>query len=426
MPSYELPRALKDSYQIIKVVGEGTYGKVHQAICLEDNRAVALKLIKVSNKNADGFPITAIREIQILKQLKHENVVTLRGMVAATPAAIAQASLGSRCDVYMVFEWMSHDLNGLLNWRLMKIRKAAISETGHTKISYFPSPLRLSEVKCLMRQLLQGLSYCHRHGVLHRDLKTANLLINDKGNLKVGDFGLARISGESQKMTQNVITVWYRPPELLLGAESYGREVDMWSAGCIMAEMILGTPLFREDNEMAMLNRIFTVLGMPDEAWEESTKMKGWQKYLDWRAACIEKGGSAADSGVVSKQKGYWTRRKAVQEEQGHGRERIQWGLMQAFQGIRTDRGVLDSVVGLLSQLLDIDPKRRLRDASVALNDPFFIDDPLPCHPSEIDLCPDSCHEYSAKRDRAELQRLKQQANANEGLKKKSNVVVSA
>nr|GEZ59453.1 cyclin-dependent kinase C-1-like [Tanacetum cinerariifolium] len=183
------------------------------------------------------FPITAIREIKILKKLQHDNVIKLKEIVTSTgPEGDEHVKSGGhryKGSIYMVFEYMDHDLTGLADRPGMQFS--------------------IPQIKCYMRQLLTGLHYCHVNQVLHRDIKGSNLLIDNEGNLKLADFGLARTYSSDHKgnLTNRVITLWYRPPELLLGATKYGPTVDMWSVGCIFAELLFGKPILTGKNEVS-------------------------------------------------------------------------------------------------------------------------------------------------------------------------------
>lgn len=230
------------------VVGSGTYGKVFKAIHVYTKHLVALKKIRMDGEK-DGFPVTAIREIKLLQSLKHENVVCLHEVMVENN------------DCFMVFEYLSHDLTGLLNHPTFKL--------DH------------SHKKHLAKQLFDGLNYLHRRGVLHRDIKAANILISNTGLLKLADFGLARFYSKSghPDYTNRVITIWYRSPELLLGETQYGPAVDIWSAACVMIEIFTRHAIFPGDGgEINQLDKIYNVLGTPtrsewpglvDMAWFE-------------------------------------------------------------------------------------------------------------------------------------------------------------
>eukprot|EP00019_Armaparvus_languidus_P012032 CAMPEP_0168584020 /NCGR_PEP_ID=MMETSP0420-20121227/2908_1 /TAXON_ID=498008 /ORGANISM="Pessonella sp." /LENGTH=306 /DNA_ID=CAMNT_0008618777 /DNA_START=281 /DNA_END=1201 /DNA_ORIENTATION=- len=205
----------------------------------------------------EGFPITAIREIKILQMLDHKNVVKLKEIVTADGDEEDGDDLKEGGGIYMVFEFMDHDLTGL-------------SESNQ-----YGGGFPLAQIKCYMLQLFEGLFFCHRNNVLHRDLKGSNLLINNKGELKLGDFGLARpYNAQIGRYTNKVITLWYRPPELLLGERQYGPWVDVWSAGCILAELLLRKPIFPGRNEMHQLELIYRLCGSPTpESWPDFDKV---------------------------------------------------------------------------------------------------------------------------------------------------------
>ncbi|EMD67058.1 hypothetical protein COCSADRAFT_284519 [Bipolaris sorokiniana ND90Pr] len=215
------------------VVGSGTYGKVFKGVHVYTKDMVALKKIRMEGER-DGFPVTAIREVKLLQSLNHPNIVNLREVMV------------EKNDCYMVFEYLSHDLTGLLNHPTFKL------ETSHKKD--------------LAKQLFEGLDYLHRRGVLHRDIKAANILVSNTGQLKLADFGLARFYSKSGKLdyTNRVITIWYRSPELLLGETQYGPAVDIWSAACVLVEIFTRHAIFPGDGgEINQLEKIYNVLGTP-------------------------------------------------------------------------------------------------------------------------------------------------------------------
>ncbi|KAK4377007.1 hypothetical protein RND71_003303 [Anisodus tanguticus] len=235
-----------DGFERLNRIDEGTYGVVYRAKDKKTGEVVALKKVKME-KEREGFPLTSLREINILLSIHHLSIVDVKEVV-----------VGSSLDsIFMVMEYMEHDLKALME--TMK------------------QPFSQSEVKCLMLQLLQGVKYLHDNWVLHRDLKTSNLLLNNRGELKICDFGLARQYGSPLKpYTHLVVTLWYRAPELLLGAKQYSTAIDMWSLGCIMAEMLSKEPLFNGRTEVDQIDKIFRILGTPNETiWPGFSKLPG-------------------------------------------------------------------------------------------------------------------------------------------------------
>jgi CTD kinase subunit alpha len=217
------------------VVGSGTYGKVFKAVHVYTKSLVALKKIRMEGER-DGFPVTAVREIKLLQSLKHQNIVNLQEVMV------------EKNDCFMVFEYLSHDLTGLLNHPTFKL------EPAHKKH--------------LAKQLFEGLDYLHRRGVLHRDIKAANILVSSDGQLKLADFGLARFYAKRRQLdyTNRVITIWYRSPELLLGETQYGPAVDIWSAACVLVEIFTRHAIFPGDGgEISQLEKIYAILGTPNK-----------------------------------------------------------------------------------------------------------------------------------------------------------------
>lgn len=195
---------------------------------------MALKEIHLDSE--EGTPSTAIREISLMKELKHENIVTLHDVIH------------TENKLMLVFEYMDKDLKKYMDSR---------GDRGQ---------LDQMTIKRFMQDLLRGTAFCHENRVLHRDLKPQNLLISTKGQLKLADFGLARAFGIPVNTFSNeVVTLWYRAPDVLLGSRTYNTSIDIWSAGCIMAEMYSGRPLFPGTTNEDQLQKIFRLMGTPSE-----------------------------------------------------------------------------------------------------------------------------------------------------------------
>lgn len=232
------------------VIGSGTYGKVFKGLNVYTKKLVALKRIRMEGER-DGFPVTAVREIKLLRSLSHTNVVQLQEVMVEAN------------ECFMVFEYLSHDLTGLLN---------------HPNYT-----LDAAQKKHLALQLFDGLDYLHTRGVLHRDIKAANILVSNEGILKLADFGLARFyeKHHQRNYTNRVVTIWYRSPELLLGETQYGPAVDIWSAACVMVEIFTKRAIFPGDgSEISQLEKIHAVLGTPNkEDWPNLVEMP-WFELL--------------------------------------------------------------------------------------------------------------------------------------------------
>ncbi|CDS03442.1 Putative CMGC/CDK protein kinase [Lichtheimia ramosa] len=286
-----------DKYQKIEKLGEGTYGIVYKAQNRDTNEVVALKRIRLDNEE-EGVPCTAIREISLLKELKHVNIVRLYDV------------LHTEKKLTLVFEYLDSDLKKFLD--------------------SYGGDIDVLTIKQLMYQLLKGIAFCHDHKVLHRDLKPQNLLINKKGELKLGDFGLARAFGiPVRSYSHEVVTLWYRAPDVLMGSRQYSTSIDLWSAGCIFAEMASGRPLFPGNSIPDQLQRIFKVLGTPtDQTWPGVSQLPEYKRDFE----------------------------------------------LFAPVAIETLLPKLDSLgIDLLKQLLQYPPEKRIT-ANDALNHPYFDD----------------------------------------------------
>lgn len=257
---FEAPRATwgrarsVENYDKLNDIEEGAYGWVARARELRTGRVVALKRLKIDDATGGsraGLPETGLREIQILKDCSHRNIVELVEVVVGDgDLAKRRGASNERIEnIFLVLEFLEHDIKSILE--------------------DMPEPFLASEVKALLSQLASGVAYLHDHWVLHRDLKTSNLLLNNRGRLKIADFGMARYCGDPPpKLTPLVVTLWYRAPELLLGTREYGAAVDMWSVGCIFGELLTREPLLQGSNEVDQVTRIFELCGLPtDESW---------------------------------------------------------------------------------------------------------------------------------------------------------------
>ncbi|KAJ6970283.1 protein IMPAIRED IN BABA-INDUCED STERILITY 1 [Populus alba] len=320
-----------DAFEKLEKIGQGTYSSVFRARETETGRIVALKKVRFDNFEPESVRFMA-REILILRRLDHPNIMKLDGLITSRLS----------CSIYLVFEYMEHDITGLLSCADVRFSEA--------------------QIKCYMKQLISGLDHCHSKGVMHRDIKGSNLLVNNDGILKIGDFGLANFCtyGHRQPLTSRVVTLWYRPPELLLGSTDYGASVDLWSVGCVFAELLLGKPILQGRTEVEQLHKIFKLCGSPpDEYWKKSkvphaTLFKPQQPY----DSCLRE----------------------------------------------TLKDLPTTAVNLIKTLLSVEPYKR-GTASSALASEYFSTKPYPCDPSSLPKYPPS-KEIDAK-NREEARRKK-------------------
>jgi len=298
-----------ERYQKLDKIGEGTYGVVHKAKDRITGEVIALKRIRLEAED-EGIPSTAIREISLLKELQHPNIVRLYDVVHTEK------------KLTLVFEYLDQDLKKYLD----------VCEGG----------LEPSIMKSFLYQLLRGVAFCHQHRVLHRDLKPQNLLINREGELKLADFGLARAFGiPVRSYTHEVVTLWYRAPDVLLGSRKYSTPVDIWSIGCIFAEMCNGRPLFTGTSDKNQLERIFALLGAPDEV-----SYPGVVELPDWPAMKAR------------------LHEKFTQTGKSYVRPS---DLRHLVKNMSSDG------VELLSKMLEFDPAKRIT-AKAAMEHPYFND----------------------------------------------------
>jgi len=259
-----------DAYEKLEKIGEGTYGQVFKARCKRTGGYVALKKTRLEMEE-EGVPSTALREVSLLHMLGESNhVVKLQ--------AVEHVEDNGKPVLYLVFEYCKTDL------------KKFMDSKPYGKGPNYPLPKTL--IKNFMYQMVKGTAHCHKHGVMHRDLKPQNILVDEVNMcIKVADLGLGRaFTIPIKSYTHEIVTLWYRAPEVLLGGTHYSTPVDMWSIGCIFAEMVRKIPLFPGDSELQQLLHIFTLLGTPNEqTWPGVTKLKDWHIYPQWTANDLQK-----------------------------------------------------------------------------------------------------------------------------------------
>ncbi|KAH3772083.1 cyclin-dependent kinase 10-like isoform X2 [Dreissena polymorpha] len=288
-------------------LGEGTFGVVYKAKDTRNGTTVALKRVKMHNEK-NGFPISSLREINILLNLRHENIVQLKEVV-----------VGKKLDrLFLVMEYCEQDLASL--------------------IDNMPSPFTEAQVKCIMQQLFKGLRFLHENFIIHRDLKVSNLLMIDKGTLKIADFGLARkYELPHRPMTPMVVTLWYRAPELLLGSKIQTTGIDMWSAGCILGELLAHSPLLKGRSEIHQIELIVDMFGTPnDMIWPGFSDLPALQKF------------------------------SLKKQPYNNLRHKFSW--------------LSDAGIRLLNFLFMYDPNKRAT-AEDCLDSSYFKEQPLPCDP---------------------------------------------
>ncbi|EGC28257.1 hypothetical protein DICPUDRAFT_160441 [Dictyostelium purpureum] len=243
---------MMEDYFILSKCGQGTYGSVFKAIHKSSNTLVALKQIS-DVAQEDGTPV----EIKYLVQLRDlPNIVYLRDYF--------YSQVDGNNVLFLVMEYIEGDL-----WKIMSNPQCSLT---------------IGQIKLFTRQLLEAVKQCHIKGIMHRDIKPANLLIDLNGELKLTDFGLSTSYTHKYEkyLSNNVVSLYYRPPELLLGTIAYGPEIDMWSVGCILMEMINNSYLFAGSDETGQLDLIFKMFGYPNEkSWPGIAQLPGWNSYIN-------------------------------------------------------------------------------------------------------------------------------------------------
>ncbi|KAK1562571.1 hypothetical protein Q3G72_014209 [Acer saccharum] len=262
-----------EKYEKLEKVGEGTYGKVYKAKDRASGKLVALKKTRLE-MDEEGIPPTALREVSLLQLLSQSlyvvRLLCVEHVDSSSSSLKSTNDSSSKSNLYLVFEYLDTDLKKFID--------------SHRK-GVNPRPLPPSLIQSFLYQLCKGVAHCHSHGVLHRDLKPQNLLLDkDKGLLKIADLGLGRaFTVPLKSYTHEIVTLWYRAPEVLLGSTHYSPAVDIWSVGCIFAEMVRRQALFPGDSEFQQLLHIFRLLGTPTEKeWPGVTSLRDWHVYPLW------------------------------------------------------------------------------------------------------------------------------------------------
>ncbi|KAL1915564.1 uncharacterized protein VTP21DRAFT_6688 [Calcarisporiella thermophila] len=298
--------AIAAKYQKDKKVGEGTYAVVYQGTQKDSGRKVAIKKIKVGRLK-EGLDMSAIREVMFLQELRHPNIVELIDVYTM------------KTNLHLVLEFLDSDLEMIIKDK---------------SIVFMPA-----DIKSWMLMTLRGLEHCHRNWILHRDMKPNNLLLSHSGELKIADFGLARdFALPNRNMTSQVVTRWYRSPELLFGAKEYCYGVDIWAVGCIFAELMLRTPYVAGDSDMDQLTKIFHALGTPTEQdWPGMTNLPDYVSFKTFPKVPLRTYFSAAGNDALD----------------------------------------------LLEKMLQFDPNKRI-SARDSLHHPYFKNKPRPTPPSKL------------------------------------------
>lgn len=297
---------MAEKYERGEVLGEGTFGVVFSAIRKKDSVKVAIKRSKaMGGEGKNGVHFTILREVNYMQEFQSPYIVSLLEVFTTGDA------------INMVLEHCPYDLKDIIYDKSLFIN--------------------VNDLKCFLKMILEGIHECHRKHIVHRDLKPANILIGDNGLLKLADFGFARVHSSPREMTNEVVTLAYRSPELLYGTKYYGAGVDMWAVGCIFAELIIRYPLFPGTSTVDQLGKIFNVLGTPQEKdWPNHTLLPSYLEFETTSALDLQKVFSNTDPG-------------------DHG-------------------------IDLLSKMLIFNPNTRIT-AEQALNHPYFSSAPVASEP---------------------------------------------
>nr|XP_017528871.1 cyclin-dependent kinase 20 isoform X5 [Manis javanica] len=312
-----------DQYCILGRIGEGAHGIVFKAKHVETGEIVALKKVAL-RRLGDGISSQALREIKALQEMEDSpyNLDLCADLFLIYQVVQLKAVFPHGACLVLAFEFMLSDLAEVLR--------------------HAQRPLVQAQVKSYLQMLLRGVAFCHAHNIVHRDLKPANLLISASGQLKIADFGLARVLSPdgSCLYTHQVATRWYRAPELLYGACQYDQGVDLWAVGCILGELLNGSPLFPGENDIDQLCCVIRILGTPSpQVWPEITELPDYNKISFKDQAPMPLGELLPDAPPQA--------------------------------------------LDLLGHFLRYPPRQRIA-ASQALLHPYFFTAPLPAHPSEL------------------------------------------
>ncbi|KAK0515500.1 hypothetical protein JMJ35_001534 [Cladonia borealis] len=331
-----------DRYEVVGFISSGTYGKVYKAVGVKGQSGeFAIKKFKPDKEGETiqytGISQSAVREMALCSELSHPNMIHLVEII-----------LEDKC-IYMVFEYAEHDL--------LQIIQHHSQPTRH--------PIAASAIKSILFQLLNGLLYLHTNWVLHRDLKPANIMVTSKGEVRIGDLGLARLFYKPLHSLFNgdkvVVTIWYRAPELLLGSRHYTPAVDLWAVGCIFAELLSLRPIFKGEEakmdskktvpfQKNQMQKIVEILGMPTkEKWPGLTHQPEYTQLQSMSSAVREAG-----QGKTGLEAWYWNTLKST-----------------GYQDSPPSASPGPQGLDLLAKLLEYDPTKRLT-AEQALQHPYF------------------------------------------------------